>query len=221
MGDVAKRLVLVILLQGFVGLATQNAEPSQRESVLDRPVLGNHLKYLTTMDAFSLAVSAVNAPGGFVKLSTCEPDLVQQTWKPVGIPLRQVLDGIITADPRYRWEAIDGSINMLPAKQEPPLLRARIGEFRIENVTSARDALNQLVRMPEVGQAMADLHLKPGVAIIVSPSSPRPRAFDVICKNVSLREALNAIARAQGRAVWDYVERHCGEEHQVTIRISG
>jgi hypothetical protein len=67
------------------------------------------------------------------------------------------------------------------------------------------DALDQLVRLPEVEKAREDLALKPGVAIILSSKSPQAKELSLNLKGVTLRQALNAIARAQGSAIWDYI----------------
>jgi len=66
---------------------------------------------------------------------------------------------------------------------------------------------------------MKEQQLKPGISVFVSGETPKPKAFSVHCRNVTLREALNAIARAQGRAVWNYIETHCEGRNEVIIRF--
>jgi hypothetical protein len=61
--------------------------------------------------------------------------------------------------------------------------------------------------------------LRWGVTLFVSGQSPHPASFSVHCKDVTLKGALNAIARAQGFAVWDYVETHCDGKDEVVIRF--
>ena len=63
---------------------------------------------------------------------------------------REALDTIVEADPRYRWQLVDEVVNLLPADGEPALLNTRISKFRVTDVTSALDALSQLLALPEV-----------------------------------------------------------------------
>lgn len=37
--------------------------------------------------------------------------------------------------------------------------------------------------------------------------------------NVTLREALNAIARSNGKGVWEYRERHCNAKYEFQIQF--
>lgn len=204
------------LLLGYVG---QIKQPSQSSNVLDRSVQGNDLEYVTTTGAFFRAVNYTRVPGGIVKIDACREEAVSQTWQPLGYPLQQVLDTIVNADPRYKWVNEDGVINLLPSIGEPSLLQTPIKRFRAKDVSFARDALKSLLALPEVQKAMIRLHLKPGVNIFVSPQSPNPKSFSVSVEDITLREALNAIARAQGREVWEYIEIHCDGRNEVVIRF--
>jgi hypothetical protein len=133
--------------------------------------------------------------------------------------LPETLDSIVLADPRYRWELVDGVINVLPVAGEPAFLSTRISELDVRNVTSANRPLGKLQELPEVKKAMTDLRLRWGVTLFASGQLPHPASFSVHCKDVTLREALNGIARAQGFTVWDYIETHCGGEDEVIIRF--
>jgi hypothetical protein len=138
---------------------------------------------------------------------------------PAGSPLHQVLDAIVGTDRRYGWHIENGVVNLLPAAGEPSLLQTRLVRFRVEKSYSVFDALGRLLVLDEVKKRMEELRLKPGIALFVSGQSPHPKEFSVHCKDVTLREALNAIARAQGRAVWDYLETHCEGRNEVVIRF--
>jgi hypothetical protein len=143
----------------------------------------------------------------------------KQPFDSKGLKLSQVLDSIAEADPRYRWVVEDGTINVLPHDDEPELLKTRIPDFRVDDVASANAALGSLLTMPEVKRAMNALGLNHGLVLLLKPSSPRPRKFSVSSKDASLREALNSIARAHGREIWDYVELHCNDRSEVVIRF--
>lgn len=212
-------IIAALLMLTASAQPRQEAKPSSSGDILERQVPGNELESFTTTDAFYASLGRARVAGGMVRIIKCEEDKFKQAWRPMGSQLRQLLDAIVTADPRYRWEAKDGVINLLPADGEPALLGIRINEFQVENVTFALDALDKLLALPEVKKRMDELDLKPGLTLVKSLSSPNPPKFSVQCKGITLREALNAIARAQGRGVWEYIEIHCNEKHEVAIRF--
>jgi hypothetical protein len=197
----------------------RSGKPTLAENILDRVVPGDDVEYFTTSDAFRITLRRAQAPGGVVRIVTCVEDPVNLAWSPMGQPLGRVLESLVIADPRYRWEIVDRVVNLLPKAGEPAFLGARIKKFHIEHVTEPREALNQLLRLPEVKHGRESLGLKPGVALIDSLSTPHPNKFSVHCTDVTLREALNAIARAEGRGVWEYIEVHCQGKREVVIRF--
>lgn len=210
---------IVMLMHLAFAQSGQVAKTASPVSVLERQVPEVDSQYLTTVDAFSLALNYAGVPGGIIKIGNCEEDTFKQPLRTQGLSLREVLKTIATADPRYRWVHEDGVVNLIPSMGEPDLLKVRIAEFDAESVASADAALSRLLALPEVKGRIAELRLKHGLTLFVSPVSPNPTRFDVHCKSVTLREALNAIARAQTRAVWDYVEIHCGGRDEVVIRF--
>ena len=210
--------VIVVVALTVYGQTPQKAKLSADER-LERLLPGGQIEYRTTVDIFHGSLGAVGMPGGATQILGCEQDNMKRAWSPLNKSLRQALDAIVETDTRYRWQIADGVINLLPAEGEPALLRTRIRKFHVTDVTSALDALNQLIALPEVKEGMDALHLKPGIAAISYWSSPNPKPFSVAFKNVTLRQALNAIAAASGKHIWDYVETHCNERNEVVIRF--
>ncbi|MGH9899492.1 MAG: hypothetical protein ACRD4L_11660, partial [Pyrinomonadaceae bacterium] len=191
---------IFVLALAMSGETTQIGKSSSDDEVLERKVLGNDLEYLVTTNAFHRSIISAAVVGGTARVLSCEEDILKQPWSPMSQSLRQVLETIIKADPRYGWRIEDGVINLLPVNGEPPLLGIHINEFHAENVTSANNALDLLLRLPEVKKGMNDFHLKPGIRLIKELSRANPPSFTVHSKDVTLRQALNAIARTQGRA---------------------
>lgn len=215
-----KVLVACMLNSLLISIALAPAQQPQKkapENILQRKVLGDELEYLTTPAVFHSSLGRVRVPGGLVRIFNCQEDTIKHSWKAQGSTLGQVLDAIVAADSRYRWEVSDGVVNLLPASEEPPLLRARINEFHVESTASSLDALLQLLKLPEVMEAMSNLHLKPGLMLVSYWSTPRQ--FSVRSDDVTLRQALNAIARANGRDIWGYIETHCDGRDEVVIRF--
>jgi hypothetical protein len=211
--------ILSSLFLSIVFAPPKEMQENSSEDILQRKVPGSELEFLKTTDVFYSSLGRTRLPGGMVRLVDCEPDTLMQSWKPSNSHLSQVLDTLVATDPRYRWQMQDGVVNLLPAAGEPTLLKTRLNEFDLEDIGSAREALARLLALPEVKKGMRDLHLKPGIAIIVGPSLPNPPKSSVKQSGGTLRQALNAIALAQGRAIWEYIEIHCDGRDEVVIRF--
>ena len=217
-----KVLITCILSSLFlliVFASPQEAQENASEDILLRKVPGNELEFLSTRNVFYSSLWLTHLPGGMVRLVDCEPDTLMQSWKPSNSPLSQFLDTLVATDPRYRWQMQDGVINLLPAAGEPALLKTRLSKFEVEDIASAREALARLLALSEVKKGMRDLHLKPGIAIITGSSPPNAPKFSVKQNGGTLRQALNAIAYAQGRSIWEYIEIQCNGRHEVVIRF--
>jgi hypothetical protein len=140
---------------------------------------------------------------------------VTHIFRPRDSSLRGVLDSIVSTDPRYTWEVKDGVINVLPSNGLPPFFAIRISRFEISQVESPNEALARLLAIPEVQKA----HLKlgpravQGGTYVFCPGCPpkETKKFSVSLQGVTVREALNAIARAHGSAVWSFRQSECGE----------
>lgn len=197
----------------------KKTQENASEAILQRKVPGSELEFLSTRNAFHSSLWLTNVPGGMATVVDCEPDTLMQSWKPSNAALGQVLDTLVATDPRYRWQMQDGVVNLLSAMGEPALLKTRLNQFDIKDVASAWEALSLLLALPEVKQRMRDLQLKPGIAIITGSSQPNPPKTSVKQHGGTLRQALNAIALAQGRAIWEYTERHCDNQREVVIRF--
>ena len=218
-----KILAAVMLIYGVAGLemaqSANTVGDNRPKDLLERQVPGYNPERLTTFSAFSSALTFTLSPGGIVRIRSCSEEPTTYTWRPAGSKLRETLDSIVLADPRYRWQLTDGVINVLPVSGEPASLSTRIRELDVRNVTSASWPLGKLQALPEVKKAITDLRLRWGVTLFASGQPPHPASFSVHCRDVTLREALNAIARAQGIAVWDHVESHCDGKDEVIIRF--
>jgi hypothetical protein len=196
----------------------QQSVNSGVDNILARRVEGADVEYISTLQAFSKALFQAGAPGGIVRTSGCEGDGVTHRWQPLGSSLRDVLDGIVNTDPKYRWDAEKEVINAIPVTGEPELLRTHIREFKVQDAVWPGSTLSSLFSTPEVKASLDRLGLNEALK---AGSFPVPRArkvgHTVQCNNVSLREALNSIARAFGNAVWFYKEDHCNGKDQYSI----
>lgn len=147
-------------------------------------------------------------PVGFVPAaSDITKDRVMDV-DPSGLSVRDLLDAIVAADPRYKWSVEDGVVNLTPAAGRPALLDVRLAEFK--GKASVGDLFYALQRTPEVRRRAAELGFdaeKPAAddenGFIIF-GAPQPK-YDISCRDCTVLEALNEIARRSG-AAWMYRE---------------
>lgn len=196
------------------------ATPTQ-EDILSRPV--------TVPDqpeaAYSVALSAIQsagAPGGVIShrkgCSAQQGPLVH----PRGNTLRRSLDSIVQDDPSYTWTFADGVINLLPSNELPPLLRTHLETYDSGGITNAISAVTLLVGSKEIYSAATKLGLQmnpsgSGLGGVAPGTSLAEKPLGIHLQNVTLLEAMNAIARANTHGVWSYYETQCGSVHQFDL----
>ena len=98
------------------------------------------------------------------------------------------------------------------------MLKVRIKEFRAQKVLTANLALEKLLALPEVRKRLAQLRLSEGLrmeGLSAPPGASTPQTLHY--KNITLRGALNEIARAYVNGIWKYTEFPCDGKNQFTI----
>lgn len=217
-----KALILLILVEAFVqaglGQSDSTASIASHNEVLERPVRGDELRFLSTTEATREALFVTRTPGGIVAVMDCEEERATQRWMPGGSSLRTALDAIVLADPRFRWVVgHDDVVNLIPRDHEPALLQTNVRTLRLRNVPNVDLALERVLTLPEVKQSEARLHLSEGLKLVVRPNSKSEPEISLRVENLTLLEALNAIARTNGHAVWLYRERHCNGQRTYSL----
>jgi hypothetical protein len=203
-----KYSALLLLLVANAAIGGQAVQKSPTVDLLERQVGEVRTQDVDVESILARALGSARIPGGIV----IDPGMsteVKQLLMP-GSTLNDLLGAIVLAAPIYRWEINDGVVNLLPVGREPALLSMKIGEFNVRDAKSIDEALNKLLSRSDVKARAAEINLDNGVKLTVggSGSIKSDRPFSVYCKNVTLREALNAIVRAQGHGVWAYRETH-------------
>lgn len=213
-------LCMVVTIQ----VTGQSDADARLEELLARQVSIPLERHETVTTAFMNVLVRAGAPGGIVTVSDCSEDV--RYGFPVGAnSLRETLTMISSVDPTKHWQVKDGVINLLPADEIPDLLSVRIAEFDLEDTRAPLYALDRLLNLPEVRDAIAQLHLEQlrigiGLVDLKKPGSTQDEAqplFSVHCKGSTFRGVLNGIARAHGYAVWAYDERHCNGKDQFKV----
>ncbi len=173
------------------------------DEVLKRPVRQWVIEKddtLTMLLTYSFMQAKV--PGGVV-YSTGFDQKTRIKIHPTSLALRDVLDSIVAVAPGYRWEFGGGVVNLLPTEGCPPLLHTFLAEFHQERAT-VRDMVEALELSPEVHRQAAALGFGQQGSFYDGPVNTE--TFSVNCKNATVFEILNEIARVSRKAVWSYSE---------------
>lgn len=119
-----------------------------------------------------------------------------------------------TATPPLGNDITNGIVNLLPANKRPAFLDAVIPEFEVKDATSLDgfDDLEKLSVFQQQATAFGYANYTVPRLIFSSRLSNRQK-FSVHCKNATVREVLNAIVRAHGRAFWGFRE-YTQNEHK-------
>jgi len=117
-----------------------------------------------------------------------------------GVNFSQILDGIVSVEPRYKWRDNNGSIDVLPVNGGLGLLDSRLEAFQLKDVNRVL-AVNRLFGLPEIQALLRSQGLRPR-----PPNPPSDRikdeklSFDL--RAVTLRQALHQIAHDSGGNFW-------------------
>jgi hypothetical protein len=142
-----------------------------------------------TVNALALAAGVPMGLEGAREGRRLSPTIVA-----TGKKLREVLDAMTVADPRYTWRDDDGVIVIYPTGERPvqSLLNSQVGSLARRDVfgAHAHDAVRALFGQPGMG---------------VGTSDTRQFSFE-IAEGSTLEQLLNAIVRAHGEGAWTFAE---------------
>jgi hypothetical protein len=182
-----------------------------------------------TFDADSLRTvlmdrwTRTQEPGGFVILNyACGArGVVTKTTDPENIrPL--TFEDITKSGSGYQIDRESAVMNILPENYEPEILKAKIREFVLDSDKSSSLAFQELLQLKELHDFVEAAQLNKGLQIIIGPRGPKPdtaRRIELI-SNISLREALNAMAVFYRNGIWGFTEDRCYEKPQSHLFIN-
>ena len=208
------------------GHTNQIPQTSPSERILEQQVSGINLTNITITNAMTTLLSSIGVPGGIAIVTKCGED-DKYTFVLSGSTLRNALDAIVAANPQYTWQVDDGLVSVSLIDGPPPMLDFHISELRLRGARTTNEAVNQLFTIPEIQKRIEALRLnygfnRIGVSELRSPNSAfstEIQQYNLTLKNITVREALNAIARAHGKAVWEYRERNCNGKTEFQIHF--
>jgi hypothetical protein len=207
---VARFVSVLIILSCSVGDYAQTPEqtvPPAVDNKLNRPLpktksYANKPLHQVVEDALFFS----QVPGGVAYLPKEQNELLFNASL-ANPTYRDVFNAIVAADPRYKWEVTDGTINFVPVNNYPELLNTTISEFKAEDAHNIQ-LLSALEQLPELQQRARELGFctadcpKPASAARLSSAT----LISIHCENMTLRDILNSMVRANGNAVWAYSE---------------
>lgn len=165
------------------------------------------------------ALSTERLPGGMVWQVNCGDDTPRIKADLSRLQMNEKLNLIINAYPQYRLRKENGVINLILETGYPVLLRTKLSSYQVDREQTATIALEKLLSLPEFKEAASRLGLKPALSF-GGLSSLRDENITLSLTNVTVYEALNAIARAHGRAIWNYTEFvECDGKKEYSIKF--
>ena len=111
-----------------------------------------------------------------------------------------VMNAIVQSSKKYQWRQTGEFVDVWPITGGNPLLETRISSFNVKDLSQS-EAFEQLLNLPEVQASITALNLKRR-APDGSPGKLSSSKFSVNLEGVSLREALNKIARESRMEIW-------------------
>ncbi len=190
---------------------------------LDRVLSDFTMNDATIADAVAHLLVSNQLSGGIALNANCnmQPmlDDTKQSFNLSGLTVKQALDEIVGRDKRYHWQQQNHSIVLSPVSGMPELLKTRVERFEVDNPRYTLSAASgELLQLPEVKSRKKQLDLKEGLQYIIGGADRRDiLKGKVSVADVSMYEALNAIAQTNGGAVWRYSEYNCGKVNEFSI----
>jgi hypothetical protein len=198
--------LFLTMCAGYASSAESRPDERRNRRFLDAKVADFQIKNQTLLDAlWQLARGPVPFGFGFEKVlkqQLSDPEIVdpglnlQLKEKSV----REILDALCQADPRFTWSADGSTVNVFPRatiKDSSYLLNRRLPTFALTNATDAQNGLLAIARqLPPPAEQIAQAQVGGD-----DPYPPEP--WTITLRDISVREAVNRIAAHGGPcAVW-------------------
>lgn len=196
----------------------QRLAATQQNSLLDRTILDSEAMMSIEFEPWPRKITVICRTAGVpcgLEESPEDPvhgiDNSYGHQERLGLPdakmtVRQVLDAVLGKHPHYRWEFVDGVLLVTPKPGKEyrrfwkPVLSRRLRQFKYSD-TPAGSLLFQACLDAGVMKAL-DPRKMPAVQLL-KPLPPTGR-ISVNLENVSVREAMAAVARADGQMGWKF-----------------
>jgi hypothetical protein len=179
----------------------------------------------TSAESFSTIIITAGVSGGMAAVyDGCSYGHRRNVSIKEGTTLSQALDQL-ALELNSKWKIDEGVVNMLPNSFVPALLQTPIHSFQWNRSKPIKEAVGQLLGLPEITQRARKLGLKeePGGAsstgICISDCPKEPDPIIEVEKDTTLLAILNHIVGSHEKAIWGYFEFHCNNETRFTLAV--
>jgi hypothetical protein len=132
--------------------------------------------------------------------------------------VRDVLDAVVEADPRYEWKVVDGVINVFPRERKDSLLTTVVSDYKIYQLN--RDEIKEsITEVPEIKSKLSSLGIQRRDVVSLPMESKQLTPFTLNLHNVTMRKILNEVLRESGSHYW-VVLRYGEQSKFVTVNIA-
>lgn len=214
--------ISTLLLAFAFGMQQQNASVQGTEVNMTYLQAARDISEKTTLqNALIETLQGTGVSGGVVSMAQSCEAVTNDFRISKGMQLPEALDALVASDGKHSWSLEKGAVLVAPRGGLPPLLRTKIEEVRIRDKNNLTLAVVELLQEQPVREAISTLRLKslsPEIGFQkLNRSHPKPEEQPLVIRDVSLAQALNALAIEHGNAVWSYVEADCGGRRTVRI----
>lgn len=117
-------------------------------------------------------------------------------------PVREVLDEIVRLDGRYRWEIINGIVNVVPISQEE-LAELKIGFLKLSD-TELGDIGSAILDAPDVYASLIKLNKQKTEELDYSGPSAMKTKVSFVLSDTTIRNGLNTLLRERLARFWSF-----------------
>lgn len=203
-------MLWVALLISIVPLAQNQVNMNELSHV---QITAEISERMTMEEAFTKILRNTGVSGG---IATVESGCALETndfYLPKGMYLSTALDVLSAKDGHHAWKPGKGIIEVFPKEGIPQLLKTKIIHVHISNRKNLTMAVDELLGTTELQKGLAQLNA------LVRPPEPGFQKLNTVDEmhskipmdldDISLIEALNSLAAAEGNLVWSYREVNC------------
>jgi len=196
--NIAKLASLVFVI--LTGAAGVNAQSDAAKPVQLR-VISYH------GDMAHLLASLAESSGTAIGLETDPRKTMSQiTLDLENVTLREILNGVVQSEPRYRWREVDGVIEVVPVNQTISLLDTPVNTFKVSDVSTA-SAIDHLLSLPEVQSVIRSMSLTRSSSPVASAARNAEarnteKKISLDLSGVTVRQVLDLIAADSDTKFW-------------------
>jgi hypothetical protein len=148
---------------------------------------------------FSLS-NLAKVPIGFIGVAGEDENPKKISVKVMRRTVREVLDEIVKSDNRYKWEIVDGIINVYPVSSSNcNISELTIGFLQLSEIEVSKVGV-AILKSPEIHINLEAMGKKATEGIVYSGPKIKHGKISVVLSNIQIRDALNGIlSRGEAR----------------------